>query len=143
MKDLYNNIEIATIQAPITVTAHTDDEDIDLVNYNSCVIVATTGANTMDSSNYMSFRLSHADDDGTGSAGSYAYCTGDDLLGAGTVTDGVLATPQINAQGSQFKVGYVGGKRFLKVELRETGSVSCVIGLHIIKGHGLDVPVIS
>lgn len=141
MKDLYNHIEIAEVFDPVAVTGHTSTEDIDLAGFNSAVIVALTGAGTIDAdTNYMSMRISHADDDGDGAAGDYAYCTEDDLLGSGTVTDGVPASPVLIAASAEYKLGYVGGKRFLKIELRETGTVNCIIGVYVIKGHGLDVP---
>jgi len=143
MKDLYNHIVPAVVMAPVAVTAHTSNEDIDLAGYNSCLIMAVTGAGTIDGTNFMSFRISHADDDGTGSAGSYAYVEDKDLLGAGTVTDGIPETPVINAEDSVFTVGYVGGKRFLKIELREAAATNAIIGLYVIKGHPLDVPAIS
>ena len=142
-KDLYNNIEVETVMAPIAVTAHTSDDDIDLAGFNSCLIMAVTGAGDIADPNYMNFRVSHADDDGTGSAGAYAYVEDKDLLGAGTVTDGVPATPLINAIDSAFCIGYVGGKRFLKIELREAATTNAIIGLFVIKGHPLDVPAIS
>jgi len=143
MKDLYNNIEIETIMAPIAVTDHTSDQDIDLAGFNSAVIVVSTGAGNIDDPNYMSLRISHADDDGTGSAGDYAYVEDGDLLGAGSITDGVPATPLIDDENTTFMVGYVGGKRFLKVELRAAATTNAVIGIHIIKGHPLDAPAIS
>lgn len=143
MKDLYNKIVPEVVMAPIAVTAHTSDEDIDLAGFNSCLIMAVTGAGDIADPNYMSFRISHADDDGSGSAGSYSYVEDKDLLGAGTVTDGVPATPLVDAIDSVFCLGYVGGKRFLKIELREAATTNAIIGLFIIKGHGLDVPAIS
>jgi len=143
MKDSYNSIEIKTVMAPIAVTAHTSNEGIDLAGFNSAIIVVETGAGDIDSPNYMSLRISHADDDGTGSAGSYAYVKDGDLLGAGALTDGIPATPLIDDEDTTFKVGYVGGKRFLKIELREAAATNCIIGIHVIKGHPLDVPAIS
>jgi len=143
MKDLYNHIVPAVVMAPIAVTAHTSDEDIDLAGFNSCLIMAVTGAGDIADPNYMNFRISHADDDGSGSAGDYAYVEDKDLLGAGAVTDGVPATPLIDAIDSVFCIGYVGGKRFLKIELREAATTNAIIGLFIVKGHPLDAPPIS
>lgn len=143
MKDLYNNIELGVVLAPIAVTNHVSKDGIDLAGFNSCLIVAVTGAGDIAAPNHMNFRISHADDDGAGSAGSYAYVTDKDLLGAGAVTDGVPATPVVNAIDSTFSVGYVGGKRFLKIELREAATTNAIIGLYVIKGHGLDVPAIK
>ena len=143
MKDLYNKLTPVVVMAPIAVTAHTSDEDIDLAGYNSCLINAITGAGDIADPNTMTFRISHADDDGTGSSGSYAYVTDDDLVGAGAVTDGVPATPVINAIDSAFSLGYVGGKRFLKIELREAAATNAIIGLFITKGHPLDSPAIA
>jgi len=143
MKDLYNNIVPEVVMAPIAVTDHTSNQDIDLAGFNSCLIAAITGAGDIASPNYMNFRISHADDDGTGSAGSYSYVEDKDLLGAGAVTSGVPATPLIDANDSVFCIGYVGGKRFLKIELREAANTNAIIGLFIIKGHPLDAPAIS
>lgn len=141
MKDLYNHIEIAEVFDPVAVTGHTSHQDIDLKGFNSAVIVGLTGAGTIDAdTNYMNFRISHADDNGSGAAGTYALCTAADLLGVGAVTDGIPASPVMIAASTAYKIGYVGGKRFLKIELRETGAVNAIIGVYVIKGHGLDVP---
>jgi len=129
--------------APVTVNDSTSGEDIDLEGYNSCLIMAVTGAGTINDTDFMSFRISHADDDGAGSADSYSYVEDDDMLGAGGISDGVLATPQIDDKDAVYCVGYVGGKRFLKIELREAASTDGIIGLYVIKGHPLDVPEIS
>lgn len=143
MKDLYNHIAITEVFDPVAVTDHTSNDDIDLAGYNSANILVVTGAGTISDSAYMNLRISHADDDGTGSAGNYAYVADGDLLGAGTITDGVPATPVIDAASGEWQVGYVGGKRFLKIELRETGAVNAIIGVYVLKSHGLDVPAIS
>lgn len=143
MKDLYNHLEIETVMAPIAVTADTSDEDIDLAGFDSCVILGVTGAGTITSTHKMNFRISHADDDGTGSSDSYSYVEDEDLLGAGDVTDGVPASPVMIAEDSEYALGYVGGKRFLKIELIEADTTDAIIGLYVIKGHPLDVPPIE
>jgi hypothetical protein len=143
MKDLYNNIVPEVVMAPVTVNDPTSDEDIDLEGYNSCLIMAVTGAGAIDDTDFMSFRISHADDNGTGSADSYSYVEDDDLLGAGTVTEGIPATPLIDDEDAVYCVGYVGGKRFLKIELIDDAETNGIIGLYVIKGHPLDVPEIS
>jgi len=143
MKDIYNKLTISKIFAPVAVTAHTTNQDLDLQGFNSALIVCVTGAGTIDdSANYFEFRVSHADDDGTGSAGAYALCEDKDLLGAGTVTAGIPATPKVVAQGAQYQIGYVGGKRFLKVELRETGTCDIIVGAYLVKSHGHNVPAV-
>lgn len=140
MKDSYSIIDIENVQAPIVVDAHTDDADIDLAGYNSALMVFTTGAGTIDSTaNRLDVRISHADDDGTGSAGDYAYVETKDILGTDGVTDGVIGS--LGAIDSAYSWGYVGGKRFLKIELREPGVSSVIVGIHVIKGHPIDAPI--
>ena len=141
MKDLYNNLDIESILDPVTIDGSDNEDDIDLAGANSAVLLFSLGDGTVSDSNKLTIKLEHADDDGTGSAGSYSEVEAKDVLGVDSVSDGVILSIEDDEQ--VYKRGYVGGKRFLKVSWTAVSSFDCPTGIALIKGHLLDVPPIS
>lgn len=141
MKDLYNNLDIESILDPVALSSTGDEDGIDLAGANSAVLLFSLGDGTVSSTNKLTIKLEHADDDGTGSAGSYSEVEAKDVLGADSVSDGVILSIEDDEQ--VYKRGYVGGKRFLKVSWTAVSSFDCPTGIALIKGHLLDVPPIS
>lgn len=129
MKDLFSKILPTKVVAPIVGTngaAPAAVSDIDLKGFNSAVLCWEVGleAGTLSGSLYWTLKLEHADDDGTGVAGSYSNVAAADVLGV-TPTSGICFTVDDPAEDETVLVlGYVGGKRFLKVTIAETGSTS-------------------
>jgi len=126
MKDLYSKIIAEQSIAPVVGTNGGAPAEvvIDMAGCNSAVILICVGveAGTLDGSNYWNFTMTHADDDGTGSAGAYTNVAAADVLGV-TPASGVIATFDANGEAPGIiKVGYVGGKRFVKVTPGETGT---------------------
>ena len=145
MKDSYNKTEIATVIDPVTASASVTAVEVDLQGYDSATILAYFGTNagTLTSSNKWTVELTHADDDGTGSAGAYTNAGSDDVLGV-TPASGVILTLDANTEdNAAYTVGYVGGKRYLELKYTVSGTVSLPMGIALIKSHGLDVPAIS
>jgi len=149
MKDLYNNIKIATMLDPITSGNGTAAGALiaDLKGYNSAVFVWHLGlaGSTLDGSNYWTLKMEHADDDGTGTdtAGSYANIAAADVQGV-TPASGIVVTADAMTEDNLiYKVGYVGGKRFVKLTIAETGTgPDLPQSLVVIKGHPVNVPVL-
>jgi len=139
MKDLYNNITVESVLDPITVTATAIHTDIDLQGYNSCLLLVSAGLDAgtgLSASHKLVFTLDDSDDGVT-----YAAVTTADMLDL-TVASGVVIT--IDAVGEDntiYKLGYIGGKRYLQLTYTETGTVSMPLSIVCIKGDPREAPV--
>jgi hypothetical protein len=139
MKDLYSKIKPVLVYAPILVLDATVPAavEVDLKGFNSAVIEISNAAKPAGDTGTTTIALSHADDDGTGVAGAYTNCVVADVNGLTTVTSGVIFTLATAAQVAAVKqVGYVGGKRFIKITTAEADSnaTGTIIGVNVIKG---------
>lgn len=144
MKDLYNNIKVVPVVSPISrANGNSDTVEVDLAGFNSAVIVWEMGAASgLSDSDKWHITMTHADDNGSGSAGSYANVAAKDILGA-TPASGVVLTADDDTEwaNSIHTIGYVGGKRFIKLVLAETGTGPTIVqGICVIKGNPLDAP---
>jgi hypothetical protein len=148
MKDLYNNITLLSGHDPIVGgnAAAPAAVTFDLVGYDSAVFVYWVGleGSTLDGSNYWTVKMEHADDDGTGTstAGSYANVAAADVQGV-TPASGIVVTVDAPAEDNAiYKIGYIGGKRFVKVTIAETGTgPNLPQALMVIKGNPDKGPV--
>lgn len=146
MKDLYSNIALLSGHDPIVAGDGTAPAAVvfDLAGYDSAVFVYWVGLEgaTLGTSNYWAVKMEHAPDNGAGAAGDYANVAAADVQGA-TPASGVVIT--VNAptlDNAIYKIGYVGGKRFVRVTISETGTgPDLPQALMVIKGHPLDAPV--
>lgn len=144
MKDMHATNKVVSVLAPVIIDATGNQSDIDLAGFNSAELVIDLGANTGTTpaaGHKLEFKLEHADDDGTGSAGTYAAVAAADMLGATPVAGVFLTTDAAAKYENIYQYGYVGGKRFLKVTYTETGTVSVTMSMALIKGNPLDAPV--
>ena len=129
MRDLHNNIAHVSAIVPQTLAQTASPEglqsgNIDLQNFNSADVIAFLGdIDEMGSSPVgdakVQLLLEHADDDGTGSPGTYANVALADVLGPASVTAGIVASTTTDQ--AFLEVGYVGGRRFIRVTLIPTG----------------------
>lgn len=147
MKDLHNNIALVQVVAPVKVLDATVPSAVakDLAGCNSAVIEVSCGAKGSGDTGTITLTLTHADDDGTGSAGDYGNVAAADMLGV-TPSSGLILTLAGGAVAAAvYKFGYVGGKRFLKFTLAEADSnaTGTIMSITLVKGHLLDVPPIS
>lgn len=146
MKDLYNNIEIESMLDPIVGANGSAAGALvaDLQGFNSAVFIFHVGleGSTLSGSNYWTVTMDHADDNGSGSSGTYANVAAADVQGV-TPASGVVVTVDDPAEDNAiYKIGYVGGKRFVKLTIAETGTgPNLPQSLVVIKGHPLDAPV--
>ena len=141
MKDLYNNLEIVSVLDPIVVSATATHPDIDLADFNSACLVVNCGlaaGTTLGSSHKFVFVLY----DKAESTDDYAVVETADMLDL-TVASGVVITiDAVGEDNSIYKLGYVGGKRYLQLVYTKTGSPTIPLSIEVIKSHGLDVPAI-
>jgi len=145
MKDLYSHLKLIQAVAPVKVLDATTPTtlEIDLAGYNSAVIEISHGAKGGGDTGTIDVTLTHADDDGTGASGAYANVAAADVLGV-TPSSGVILNLATGAVAAAItKVGYIGGKRFIKAAVTESNSnaTGTIMSITIIKGHPLDAPV--
>ena len=144
--DLSNNIEVLRAIVAQTITSsNLVSGNLDLAGASSAAIlvefgdIAEMGASPEGSSK-IDVHLEHADDDGTGSPDTYADVEKKDVTSSlATVTGGIVLSPVSDL--APVKVGYIGGKRFIRVTLEPTdlssgGPVTAIL----LKGHTHDKP---
>ena len=144
MKDLHATTKVKSLLAPCIVSATGEIADIDLANFNAAELIIDLGANTGSApgdANKLDFKLEHADDDGAGAAGAYSAVAPADMLGADPASGVFLSTDAAEKYGKIYQYGYIGGKRFLKMNYTETGIVSVSMAMQLIQGKPLDAPV--
>ena len=144
MRDLNSNLKVVTAVLP---TLSTDgvgalaSASLDLAGYDSAMLILSMGAkhasDTINSTNKWTLLLEHADDDGTGVAGTYANVGTDDVIGV-TPASGVLKVIDTSGEmSSQFQYGYVGGRRFIRATLTPAGTITngSPVAITLVKGH--------
>lgn len=145
-QDLYNHINAVQMLAPVSISATQTAIEIDLKDCRSVVFFWLTGteAGTLSGSLGWTLTVTHADDDGTGVAGDYANVAAADVQGA-TPSSGVCFTLDDPAEDDTvYKLGYIGGKRFVKLLITEVGTTTGMpTALLAVKSHLRDVPVVS
>jgi hypothetical protein len=142
MKDLANNISVVQSIAPVVGSSDTNGTGVDLQFFESAVAVVDTGVegDTLSSSVKIDFILEDSDDNS-----SWSAVTSQSSVTDGTVdSSGIFLTLDANAETPQVtSIGYVGGKRYLRVTADFTGTHSngTPIAVSIIKGsprHNVD-----
>ena len=140
MKDLSNNIAPVVSIINAVRTAAVNGGGVDLQGYESATVLVDVGAegDTLSSSVHFEVSLEHSDDDST-----YTDVAQADIVD-GTISSGGIflkldgtAGGNPETAGGIFRVGYVGGKRYVRVVLAKTGTHSngTPIGAMVVKGH--------
>ena len=119
--------------------------NVDLAGFNAAQVVVhygeiiEMGASPLGGAQ-IAVKLEHAADDGAGAPGAYAEVTDADVTGASGVSAGVVATAVSDL--APTTVGYVGGRRFLRITLTPTGlTTGGPAGVLVNKGHPRHAPV--
>ena len=140
MKDLSNNISPAISIIPAVRTAAVNGSGVDLQGYESATAVVFVGAegDTLSSSVHFEVSLEHSDDNSTFTDVAQADIVDGTISSAGIFLkmDG-SAGGNPDTTGEIHRVGYVGGKRYVRVVLAKTGthSTGTPVGAMIVKGH--------
>ena len=132
-KDLHNNIGICIMREAADWTADATTNLVDTTGYEGCEIIVTVGALTnVDGSNYLEISLEECD---TTTGTSFTTVAAGDLLGAFTKIDSASEDSVVQ------RVGYIGNKRYLRINLNETGTISAgIIGVYAILGQPRHAP---
>lgn len=127
-QDLKNNVLAVQSLAPQLLAATATGSMVDLLGYESAMVVVHAGAWT-DGTHTPS--LLESDDDST-------YTT----VGAGNLQGSFTAIAASGQQNQAFQVGYKGTKRYLKGKVTVAGSPStgAQVGITIVKGNPRNAP---
>ena len=140
MRDLSNNISPAVSIISAVRTEAVNGSGVDLQGYESATVLVDVGAegDTLSSSVHFEVSLEHSDDNSTFTDVAQA-----DIID-GTISSGGIflkldgtAGGNPDTAGGIFRVGYVGGKRYVRVVLAKTGTHSngTPIGAMVVRGH--------
>ncbi len=131
-EDLNSEVKIAMAITSVAATAIADGDDIDTLGFNSIVFAihsGTLGTGTID------FDMEEADDDGSGSPDTYSSVAAADIVGT-------LPTILDTEDDSVFRVGYIGKKRWVRLQNVETVAwTSMIHGALAILSHAKTKPV--
>ena len=125
MQDLSNNIELGNSIINDVKTAAENGSGIDLQGFEEATAVVSVGAegDTLSGSVYFEVSLEHSDDDST-----YTDVVQADIVN-GTIDAGGIwlkldgtTGGDPDTAGGQWQLGYVGGKRYVRLVLAKTGT---------------------
>ena len=139
MRDLANRVIQSAVLAPVVQNATVTSAAIDLEGFNSAMISVATGIEgvTLSSTVHWTFILQHSDDDST-----YTDVTSSKDVTDGSVdSDGIFLKLDDNAETPQVSgIGYIGGKRYLKVITTKTGTMSTgtAMSINCVKGNAIN-----
>ena len=142
-KDLYNLVDAVNCIDPEALAADNTPAAIDLQGYDGALVLIHVGVGgiTFSGTNKVEFKLTHSDDDST-----YAAVTVNDVVGLSSVgTGGIIKSLTAeHAAATLTKVGYKGGKRYLKVlaDFSGTHGTGTPMAVSVIKG-GADILPVS
>ena len=144
MFDLKSNIKLETSLAPILKTADVNGTGIDLKGFSSAALIVNCGANgdTFSSTVKTNLQIEHSDDNAT-----FTDVTSNTDVTGGTVdSSGTFMTIDADGEmGKTYGIGYVGGKRYIRVVIDIVGTHSngSIYGAVVAKGTPRSAPVTS
>ena len=139
MRDLANRLVSVNTVDPKVITSDTNGTGVDLKGFESAMVVYSVGieGDTLSGSVKFEIHLEHSDDNVT-----FTAVTASTDVTNGTVnSDGTFVTLDDNAESpSVHEIGYLGGKRYIRVVVDATGSHSngTPMAAVVIKGDPLD-----
>ena len=125
MQDLSNNIGLGNSIINAVKTAGANGTGIDLQGFEEATAVVSVGAegDTLSASVYFEVSLEHSDDDST-----YTSCVQAEIVNGTIAAGGIFlkldgtTDGDPSTTGGQWQVGYVGGKRYVRLVLAKTGT---------------------
>lgn len=127
MKDLHSHISPVVSLIPAVISATGTGSAIDLQGFNSAEFIVNTGA--IASAGDYTVKIQHS---ATTTSGDFTDCASTDLLGT---------LPASLAADTVYRVGYKGGKRYVRHVITKNGGTSIITGIVCLKGHPADGPV--
>jgi len=139
MRDISNRTKAVTCQDAKVFTADANGTTVDTQGFESVMFVVNSGieGDTLSGSVKFDFILQESDDDSTFSA-----VTSSTSVTEGSVdSSGIFLTLDANGETPQTsQIGYIGGKRYVRVKIDATGTHSngTPMSIEVIKGNPQD-----
>lgn len=114
MRDLKSNLAVSIALPAAAYDADNTPAAVDLLGYGSALVVMHVGVGgiTFTGTNKVEFKLTHSDDNSSYDAVTVDHVQGLESVGSG----GIIKTlNSAHAAASVTRVGYVGGRRYLKL----------------------------
>ncbi|WP_426036493.1 hypothetical protein [Brevundimonas sp. DC300-4] len=127
MKDLHSNISPVVSLIPAAIAATANGAAIDLQGFDSAEFIVNTGA--IAAAGDYTVKVQHSS---TTTSGDFTDCAAADLLGA---------LPASLAADTVYRVGYKGGKRYVRHAITKNSGTSIIAGIVCLKGHPTNGPV--
>ncbi|QRG08811.1 hypothetical protein EZH22_11320 [Xanthobacter dioxanivorans] len=127
MRDLMNNVGVVQAIGPAVLSATATGPALDLLGFNSAVLVLNTGA-VAGSGNFTA-KLQESD---TTTPGDFTDVAASDLHGA---------FPASLSADAVLKVGYRGHKRYVRAVITKNSGTSIAAGAVLVKGDAASRPV--
>ena len=127
MRDLVNNLGVVPVIAPAVLSATNTSDPIDLLGFDSAMVVINTGA--IVSAGDFTAKLQESD---TTTSGDFADVAAGGLIGT---------FPASLAAASVVKIGYRGFKRYVRLVTTKNGGTSIAAGAVVVKGRAVNRPV--
>ncbi|MEQ8444869.1 MAG: hypothetical protein RIB57_03175 [Pelagibacterium sp.] len=121
MHDLYSDTAVVTAISPAVKSAGENGAAVDLQGAGSAVVTVGTGAIAGDGD--FTFKVQHSD---TTTSGDFTDAAATDIHGD---------YPTTMEADSAYSVGYVGGKRYIRVATVKNGGTSIAAGALVVKSH--------
>lgn len=142
MRDLHNNIGVDTAIAPAVYDADVASAAIDLLGFGAADIAWHVGVGgiTFNGTNKIELALQHSDDGVAWSDVALADLNGAAIVPASGVVWTIAAE---HAAADVIRVGYCGGKRYLRAKANFAGthSAGTPLSAAVIKGRAANKPV--
>ena len=140
-----NLLDVMAVKAALPAAVYAADNTpaaIDVSNFAAAIVCLSVGIGgiTFTTSNKIEFKLTHSDDNSTYAAVTVADVTGLSSVGTGGIIHSLVAE---QAAGAVVNVGYVGGKKYLKLlaDFSGTHGTGTPLAAVVVCGDPLIAPV--
>lgn len=142
MRDLVSRIAQVQAIGPAVLSATNTPGTLDLAGFQSAAVLISVGIGgiTFDTTNKVEFIITHSDDDST-----YVAVADADIQGVTGTSNGIvrsLIAAKAAADTAPTEIGYLGSKRYLKVQAKFSGThgTGTPISVVLVKGNGAVKP---
>jgi hypothetical protein len=143
MRDQASRLSAVQVFGPVSLDADNTPAALDLNGYNSATLYISVGAGgiTFSTTNKVEFKLTHSDDDSTYTAVEQADVIGPTVASGGIVRS--LVAAKAAADTAPTEVGYIGGKRYLKLlaDFSGTHGAATPMSAVLVRGNSIYKPV--